>query len=67
MRYLIVTILLMVNTAAGAKNAPAVSYSGRNSVPVPTTVYRPPVSNPNTRPYVYRYVTPCSMVKECRK
>ena len=59
-------LFLLLTTTAGAKT-PAVSYSGKNSVPVPTTVYKPPVVNPNIKPYVYKYVTPCAMVKECRK
>jgi hypothetical protein len=66
MRYLL--LFLLIATPAGAKSsAPAVSYTGKNSVPVPTTVYRPPVTNPTTKPYVYRYVKPCGMIKECRK
>lgn len=66
MRYLLV--FLLIATPAGAKStAPAVSYTGKNSVPVPTRVYKPPVVNPNVKPYVYKYVTPCAMVKECKK
>jgi hypothetical protein len=64
MRYIL--LLTFLSTPVYGKNV-VVTYTGRNSVPVPTMVYKPPVVNPNTKPYVYKYVTPCGMIKECRR